>query len=478
MKHYEKQYINGVWKEGSGDKIMENFNPYTGELIYKYRAASTKDVDEAYEAAKHAQLSWGKTLPEERRTYLKELAKIIREMEQEIFELLAEESGGTRAKFGFEFGDTLKVIDDAMGYHMMMDGRIMPSNVPGKDNYVYKIPKGVVCVIAPFNFPLLLAMRSVVPAVACGNTVVLKPSTETPGSAFLIAEMFERAGFPNGVLNVVAGRGSEIGDYIVSHPIPSLVSFTGSTEVGQRIGKVAGELLKDVSLELGGNQVMIVLDDADVDQAAKAAIVGAYSHQGQICMAINRVLCTPKVHDTFIELFVKYSKEVKCGDPFDEQVSIGPLINKKQAQNVENNLKATIKAGAKVELEGTFNGSVVSPWVLSGVTNDMCAAKCEMFAPVVSVIQVKDEEEAILVANDTEYGLSNSIFTKDLYKGLELARQLESGMAHVNDQSITHEPHVMFGGEKFSGVGRFNGHWVVDKFMTEQWVSVQKTDRY
>lgn len=478
MKHYDKQFINGVWREGSGDKIMENRNPYTEELIYSYRSASTKDVDEAYEAAKVAQLQWGATLPEERRTYLKNLAQVIREMESEIFQLLAEESGGTRAKFGFEYGDSLKVIDDAMGYHMMMDGRIMPSNVPGKDNYVFKIPKGVICVIAPFNFPLLLSLRSVVPAIACGNTVVLKPSTETPGSAFLIAEMFEKAGFPKGVLNVVAGRGSEIGDYIVSHPVPSLISFTGSSEVGKHIGKVAGELLKDVSLELGGNQVMIVLDDADVDQAAKAAIVGAYSHQGQICMALNRVLATPKVYDDFIRAFVKYSKEVKVGDPFDQEVSIGPLINRRQAEKVEERIRETVQAGAKVELEGKIEDSVVHPWILSGVTNDMCAARCEMFAPVCSVIPVKDEEEAICIANDTDYGLSNSIFTKDLYKGLQLAQRLESGMVHVNDQSIHHEPHVMFGGEKSSGVGRFNGHWVVDKFTTEKWISVQRTDRY
>lgn len=478
MKHYDKQFIDGIWREGTGDKMMENRNPYTGELIYSYRSASTQDVDDAYAAAKKAQPQWAATLPEERRTYLKTLANVIREMESEIFQLLAEESGGTRAKFGFEYGDSLKVIDDAMAYHLMMDGRIMPSNVPGKDNYVFKIPKGVICVIAPFNFPLLLALRSVVPAIACGNTVVLKPSSETPGSAFLIAEMFEKAGFPAGVLNVVAGRGSEIGDYIVTHPVPSLISFTGSTEVGRHIGKLAGELIRDVSLELGGNQVMIVLDDADVDQAAKAAILGAYSHQGQICMALNRILATPKVYDDFIRAFVKYSKEVKVGDPFDDDVLIGPLINRQQAQKVEERIMETIKAGAKVELEGKIEGSVVHPWILSGVTNDMCTASCEMFAPVCSIIPVKDEVEAIRIANNTEYGLSNSIFTKDLYKGMQLARQLESGMAHVNDQSITHEPHVMFGGEKSSGVGRFNGHWVVDKFTTEQWVSVQRTARY
>lgn len=478
MKHYTNQFINGVWQLGTGDKMMDNINPYTQQLIYSYKSASTADVDAAYDAAKKAQVQWAQTLPEERRTYFRKLGEIARKRETEILNLLAEESGGTKPKFGFEYGDTLKVIDDAMSYHTLMDGRIMPSNTGGKDNYVFKVPKGVICVIAPFNFPILLALRSVVPAIACGNTVVLKPSTETPGSAFLIAEMFEEAGFPAGVLNVIAGRGSEIGDYIVTHPVPALVSFTGSTAVGQRIGKMAGELLKDVSLELGGNQAMIVLDDADVDQAAKAAIVGTYSHQGQICMAINRILATPKVYDQFIEKFVAYSKQVKAGEPLADGVMVGPLINSGQVATLKENIEKTIGQGATVALEGKFEGNVVSPWILSDVTPEMVSAKCEMFGPVCSIMPVQDEEEAIRVANDTEYGLSNCIFTKDLYKGLQIARRLESGMVHVNDQSITHEPHVMFGGEKFSGVGRFNGHWVVDKFTTEQWISVQTKDRY
>lgn len=478
MKHYTKQFINGQWREGSGDKMMDNFNPYTGKLIYSYRSASKQDVDDAYAAAVQAQPAWAATLPDERRAYMKKLGDVVRGMESEISDLLTEESGGTKVKFAMEFADTLRAIDDTLGYHMLMDGRIMPSNVPGKDNYVFKKPKGVICVIAPFNFPLFLTMRSVAPAIACGNTVVLKPSTETPGSAFQIAEMFEKAGFPKGVLNVVAGRGSEIGDYIVSHPASSLISFTGSTEVGRHIGEVAGGLLKDVSLELGGNQAMIVLDDADVDQAAKAAVVGAYSHQGQICMAVNRVLATPKVYDTFVEAFVSYSKNVKVGNPAEQGVMVGPLINEAQAERALKNIQMTVKAGAKVALEGAINGAVVSPWILTDVTNDMCSAKCEMFAPVCSVMRVQDEEEAIRIANDTEYGLSNSIFTKDLYKGMMVASRLESGMVHVNDQSITHEPHVMFGGEKYSGVGRFNGHWVVDKFTTEKWVSVQRTNRY
>lgn len=478
MKHYDKQYIDGEWREGTGETMMENFNPYTRELIYRYRSAGARDVDDAYAAAKRALPAWSATLPNERREYIRKLSNLMREMETEICDMLVEESGSTRLKVDFDYFDTLKAVDDAMGYHMLLNGRTMPSNIPGKDNYVFKAPKGVVCVIGPFNFPLLLVMRSVVPAIVCGNTVVLKPATDTPGISFLIAEMFEKVGLPKGVLNVVSGRGSEIGDYIVSHPTPALVSFTGSTEVGRRVGAIAIEHLKDVALELEGNQSMIVLDDADVDQAAKAAVMGAYYHQGQVCMSLNRVLATPKIHDRFLQLFVEYSRQVKVGDPSDPDVMIGPLINEKQIAFVKEHLQATIKAGAKVELEGKFDGNLVHPWVLSNVTNDMPAAKYEMFSPVCCVIRVRDEDDAIRVANDTEYGLSNSIFTGDLYKGLRLARRLESGMAHVNDQSIVHEPHVMFGGEKYSGVGRFNGDWVVHKFTTEQWVSVQRVDRY
>jgi len=478
MKHYTKQFINGIWQDGTGSSLMKNINPYTEELIYSYQSASKKDVDIAYTAAKKAQKTWAKTLPEERRNYFRKLAVIAREMKEEMFQLLAEEGGGTKAKFDFEYTETLKTIDDAMAYPTMMDGCITPSNTPGKDNYIFKEPKGVICVITAFNFPILLDVRSIVPAIACGNTVVLKPSTETPGASFLVAEMFEKAGFPSGVLNVIAGSGSEIGDYIVSHPIPSLISFTGSTEVGQHIGKIAGELLKDVSLELGGNQVMIVLDDADVDQAAKAAVSGAYAHQGQVCIAINRVLATPKVYDQFIEKFVQYTKELPIGNPLQEEVVIGPLINNTQVKKLEGYIQKTINEGARVVLEGKTDKNIVSPWILADVTNDMCSAKCEMFGPICSIIPVNNEEKAIKIANDTEYGLSNSIFTKDLYKGMQLAKQLESGMVHINDHSVVLEPHVMFGGEKFSGIGRFGGQWVVDKFTTEQWVSVQTKDRY
>ena len=478
MKSYTKQYINGEWREGTSDKEMSNYNPLTNELIYTYQAASKKDVDDAYISALKAQKAWAKTSPAFKFEMLEKLKNVIIEMKSDIIDCLIEEGGSTLPKYMFEYTDTINVVIDSLHYPKMMDGKIMLSNIPGKDNYVYKTPKGVIAVIAPFNFPLLLAMRSVVPAVATGNAVVIKPATDTPAAAFLIGEFFDRAGFPKGLVNVVAGRGSDIGDYMVGHPIPALISFTGSTEVGRRIGEIAGSYLKDISLELGGNNTMIVLDDADVEQAAKAAIFGAYCHQGQVCMCINRVIATPKVYKKFIDCFVTMTKATKVGDPSENDTFIGPIISKEQVAGIESFVQKTIEAGATVALRGKTEGNLIYPWVFSDCSNDMPASKCEVFGPVCCIIPAKDEDDAINIANDTEYGLSNSLFTNNLYSGMKLAQRLESGMAHVNDQPINHEPHVMFGGEKFSGVGRFNGHWVVDKFTTEQWISVQTTDRF
>jgi aldehyde dehydrogenase (NAD+) len=359
-----------------------------------------------------------------------------------------------------------------------MGGQILPSNLPGKENYVFRQPKGVIAVIAPWNVPLVLAMRSVVPAIATGNTVVCKPASDTPASAFLIAELFEKAGFPDGVYNAIAGSGSEIGDAFVSHPIPKLISFTGSTEVGRRVGEIAGKNLKDVSLELGGNNAMIVLADADIEQAAKAAAFGAFFHQGQVCMAINRVVAVSSVHDEFVEVLVNVVKNLKVGDPASADTFIGPIINAGQIKNIEDYIEQTVSAGARVALRGKTEGSLVYPWILTEVNNGMASAKNEVFGPVCSVIRARDEEDAINIANDTPYGLSGSVFTKDLYRGIQVAKKIESGMTHVNDQSINDEPHVMFGGEKASGIGRFNGEWVFRKFTTEKWISVQTQDRF
>ncbi|NLN06350.1 MAG: aldehyde dehydrogenase family protein [Firmicutes bacterium] len=473
MRAYKYQYIDGKWQEGTGTKLLENRNPYTGELLYQYRSASAADVDAAYAAASRAQKEWAKTSPQEKHVMLEKLARAVDELRKDAYDCLINESGSTLPKADFEVSTTIEFIKRAMAFPHMMNGKIMPSNIPGKENFVYKEPKGVICVIAPWNVPLLLAVRSVVPAIATGNSVVLKPASDTPGSGFLLAEMFEKAGFPAGLVNVIAGRGCDIGDYIVEHPVPSLISFTGSTEVGKRVGALAGGQIKDVSLELGGNNVMIVLPDADLKEAAKAAAFGAFFHQGQVCMAINRIIACKEIYDEFIQELVNVVKTLKVGDPSDPETFIGPVINSQHADKLEKIIAETIAAGATVALEGRREGNLIHPWILADCTNDMPAAKQEIFGPAVCIIKAADEDEAVRIANDTEYGLSGSVFSRDLYHGLQLARKVQTGMIHVNDQSINDEPHVLFGGEKQSGVGRFNDQWVVDKFTTEKWVSVQ-----
>ena len=478
MKKYEKQFIGGEWREGCSDSVLENKNPYTGQSIYSYRAAGEKDIDDAYASAEEAQAEWSQTSPAQKQAAMERLAGAISEMSDEVHACLAEEGGSAKAKRDFEFHTSIEIVKSAMQFPLMMDGKIMPSNIPGKDNYIFKSPRGVIGVIAPWNVPLVLAMRSVLPAVATGNSVVLKPATDTPGSAFLIADFFERAGMPKGLLSVIAGKGSEIGDYIVDHPVPSLISFTGSTEVGRRIGSRASGLLKEISLELGGNNVMIVLSDADIEKAAKAAAFGAFFHQGQVCMALNRIIILNDKYDMFAEAFAEETKKLIVGDPSDPETFIGPIINKAQIESIEGYIEATKLAGAKVLLEGRTDGSLIHPWLFTEVSNDMPAAEHEVFGPVCCLIRAGSEQEAVAAANDTKYGLSGSIFTSDLYHGMQTAKLIQSGMVHVNDQSINDEPHVMFGGEKESGIGRFNAQWVVDKFTSQKWISVQSQHRF
>lgn len=478
MKSYPQQFIGGEWREGRGSAQLVDINPFTGETIYTYRSAGVSDVDQAYEAAREAQLAWVKKTPAEQQEALKKLIEAIISMKEDIYTCLTEEGGAPQARADYEFFMSISIIESSLQFPLMLEGKIMPSNTPGKDNYVVRQPRGVIGVITPWNVPIVLAMRSIIPAIAAGNAVVLKPSSETPAAAFLIAEFFEKAGMPKGLLNVVAGSGAEIGDYFVEHPIPSLISFTGSTEVGRRIGQKAGGMVKEVSLELGGNGAMIVLADADISHAVGAAIFSAFFNQGQVCMALNRIIILDEVYDAFAAAFAEAASHLTVGDPHDPSTFMGPLINKEQVAKVEAYVKGSIDAGARVLLEGRTEGSLMYPWVLGEVTNDMPTAQHEVFGPVCSLIRAASEEEALLIANDTTYGLSGSVFTTDLYHGLQLAKRMECGMVHVNDQPINDEPHVMFGGEKQSGVGRFNGTWVLEKFTTEKWISVQTEYRF
>ncbi|MGP4069683.1 aldehyde dehydrogenase family protein [Halobacillus sp. B29] len=470
---YFKQYINGEWRPGSSEKQIENINPYTEQAIITIPSANEDDLNEAYRSAEQAQKDWADLLPAKKQAYFDSLLSVVKERKDEIIDWLVKEAGSTLVKAEVEYQAAVSIIKESSSFPTRMSGEILPSNTPGKENRVYRYPKGVIGVIGPWNFPFHLAMRSIAPAIATGNTVVAKPASESPVTAgLLIADLFEAAGFPAGVLNVVVGRGSEIGDAFVTHPVPKLISFTGSTEVGSHIGELAGKHIKDTALELGGNNAMIVLDDADVEKAVEAAAFGRFLHQGEICMSINRLIVHEQIHDQFVEAFKEKVETLKVGDPSEKDTTVGPLINHGAIERIQEDLQASLDRGATLLTGGDSEGNIMHPTVLTNVTNDMPIASNEVFGPVIGIIKVSSEEEAITVANDTSYGLSGSVFTTDVHRGVETAKQINTGMIHVNDQSVNDEAHVAFGGEKSSGLGRFGGEWALDKFTTVKWIGV------
>lgn len=478
FKELASQYINGEWKDGSSNVVMENKNPYNSEIIATYKSASLADLNDAYESAKSIQQQWAKTNPVVQREIFEKAVDYIKANHEAIVDVIIDEIGGTRLKAEFEIGLVTNMIKEASTFPMRMSGTILPSPIDGKENRVYRVPVGVVGVISPFNFPFFLSMKSVAPALATGNGVVLKPHEHTAiTGGTMIAKIFEQAGLPKGLLNVVTTEISEIGDNFVEHPIPRSISFTGSTAVGRHIGAVAGRNLKEVHLELGGNNALVVLDDADIDLAVSAGVFSRFTHQGQICMSANRLIVHEDVYDEFVEKYIAKVSNLTSGDPKDPSTIIGPLINERQVKNTVELIEKGIEEGAVPLLKGNVVGNVVEPVVFEGVTPDMTIANEEFFAPVICIMKVTNEQEAIQYANASQYGLSGAIHTKDLERGAELAKQMDTGMVHINDGTINDEPNVAFGGVKNSGVGRLNGEWSLDAFTTTKWISIQHTKR-
>ena len=474
------QYIAGKWQAGQDDSVNTDVNPYNGDTLIEIQQATDKQLNEAYQAASAAQTEWAQQTPAERAAVMYNVVNILDERQDEIVDWLVKESGSTRIKAKVEFGSARAITLEAATFPNRVHGEIRPSNTPGKENFVYREPIGVVAVISPWNFPLHLTQRSIAPALALGNAVVLKPASDTPiTGGLLLAKIFEEAGLPKGLLNVVIGAGREIGDAIVTHDIPSLVSFTGSTSVGKRIGELAngGDYIKQVALELGGNSPFVVLKDADIEQAVKAAAFGKFLHQGQICIAINRIIVEDEIYDDFVERFVAHVKTLNVGDPSKKETAVGPIINTKQVESLKEKIAKAQEKGANMVLSGDIKGQVVPPHIFTEVTRDMDLSRNEVFGPLVGIIRAKNENEALSIANDSMYGLSSAVFTADMQKGLRFARGIRAGMTHINDISVNDESNVPFGGEKNSGIGRFNGEWVLEEFTRTHWISMQNTPR-
>ncbi|MET8539033.1 aldehyde dehydrogenase family protein [Kitasatospora sp. NPDC004799] len=468
------QYIDGEWRSGSGSWDIVDVDPYTGDKLATITVATVDEVDLAYRAAERAQKAWAAANPYQRRLVFERALRLLEEREPEIVQAIMAELGGTALKAGFELSLVKDVLRECLHLSVAAEGRLLASPAHGRENRLYRLPVGVVGVISPFNFPLFLALKAVAPALALGNGVVLKPHQETPVvGGGLIAKLFEDAGLPPGLLNVVITDIAEIGDAFLEHPVPKVISFTGSDKVGRHVATVAAAHFKRTVLELGGNSALIVLDDADVDHAVDAAVFSRFVHQGQVCMAANRVLVDRRVEAEFTEKFVAKVASLVVGDPRDPATHIGPLINPVQADALSAQVDQAVAAGATALLRGGTVGSLMAPTVLTGLAEDAPILRNELFGPVVLLVPFDGEDEAVRLANATPFGLSGAVHTANVERGVRLAQRIETGMIHVNGGTIADEPGVPFGGEKNSGVGRLNGESTVDAFTTLKWISVQ-----
>jgi aldehyde dehydrogenase (NAD+) len=473
-------YFDGRWQPGAASTPLHVKSPWTGEPIGSIAAATPADVARAYEGAWRAQQAWAAAIPGFRARVFSDAARVMERRKAEIVEWLVRETGSTVTKAGIEWWAVHNSMSEAATLPSRVEGRILEGDYPAKENRIYRIPVGVVAVISPWNWPLHLSSRSILPALALGNAVVVKPSAETPiTGGLLIAKILEEAGLPPGVFSVIVGRSAEIGDPFVQHAIPRVVSFTGSTAVGRHIGKLALEspLIKRTMLELGGNAPLVVTDDVDLERAARTAIVGKFLHQGQLCIAVNRIIVADAIHDAFVDRFVALARALPGGSPRDTGTVVGPLINSEQLEKIARLVAQAQDEGARLRLGEAVSGLVMPPRVLDGVRADMAIAREEIFGPVAPILRASNDDEAIRLANDTDYGLTSAVLCRDLGRAALIARRIEAGMTHINDIPAIDMPQMPFGGEKNSGLGRFGSRDVVEAFTTQHWISVQHVDQ-
>ncbi len=478
-------YVDGEWTSGESGETISVEDPSTRETVAEVPAATEADVDAAYEAAAAAQHEWGAQPPARRQEVVQQLIGVMQDNSDEIVELLRDEVGGASIMGETSIQIAADHASEAATLPRRMKGEYADSNIPGKENILRRGPKGVVTVISPWNFPLNLSMRAVAPAIAAGNSVVLKPSTEAPiTGGLLFGALFEMTDLPPGVLNVVTGRGSEIGDRVAGHPESDVVAFTGSTEVGQHVSGIAGENLAVPAMELGGNNAHVVTADADLDRALDGATFGSFVHQGQVCISINRHIVHEDVYDEYVDRLVDRAESLATGSAHEAETIVGPIINESQRDEMLDYVEETVDAGATLEtgggtvdLDGVDDSLVVEPTVLSGVTNEMAAACNEHFGPVAPVIPFSTVDEAIAIANDTEYGLSGSVHAGDLDVGIDIAERMETGNVHINDQPINDEAHVPFSGIGASGVGTYNSDAFLHEVTETKWISIQHEER-
>jgi benzaldehyde dehydrogenase (NAD) len=470
---WASKIFSGGWVPAQGG-TLQTFEPATGGVLAEVGLANKGDVAQAAAAAAAAQPAWAAQTGPERAALLRRAARVLEDNHEEFETWLVREGGAVPGKAAFEVQLVLGELWEAAALPTQPWGALLPSSEPGRESVARRLPLGVVGVISPWNFPQILSVRAVAPALALGNAVILKPDVHTPVSGgVLVARLFEEAGLPEGLLHVLPGE-AEAGTALCEDPNVAMISFTGSTAVGRLVGEAAGRTLKRVSLELGGNNALIVLDDADADIASSAGAWSAFLHQGQVCMTAGRHIVMAGIADEYLERLAARAAGLPVGDPNTEQVALGPLINDRQVRNVDRIVTQTVEAGAEVRAGGTYDRLFYKPTVLAGVTTGMPAFREEIFGPVAPVIVVQDEAEAVAVANDTEYGLVAAIQTGSRDRGRAIADQLRTGIVHVNDQTLNNDAFAPFGGVGASGNGsRFGSQSSWDEFTQWQWLTLR-----
>lgn len=465
-----RTYLGG-WTalEGRTDIV----SPSTGERIGSYAQGTANDIETAADLAVSAQRQWAITSPEERSAVLRRAAAIIEENVGVLAQWLSDEAGSAQGKAGFEAGLVAAEFHLASATAMVPYGQLLRTARP-RLSMSRRLPVGVVGIISPFNFPGILSARSIAPALALGNAVIIKPDPRTTVTGGLFfAAVLEEAGLPVGLFNVVPG-GADVGSALVDEPRVPVISFTGSTPAGRAIGARAGQLLKRAHLELGGNNALIVLEDADVAAAASAGAWGSFLHQGQICMTTGRHIVHDSIYDQYVELMTEKASQLPTGAP-SSGAPLGPIIDAGQRDKIHSIVTRSVEAGARLTAGGTYDGLFYQPTVLADVTVDQPAFAEEIFGPVAPIISFSTTDQLVQIVNTSPYGLSLALLSSNPYRAFEIADRMPSGILHINDQTVDDEAQAPFGGIGASGTGaRFGGHEAnIEAFTETQWVTIQ-----
>jgi acyl-CoA reductase-like NAD-dependent aldehyde dehydrogenase len=461
--------------------IYERTNPVSGQVVTRAAAARASDASKAAQAAARAFTTWSKVGPTERRRILLAAADRLEAKIGDISAAMAQEVGASGLWGGFNVMAAANLVREAASLTTQIQGETIPTDKPGTLSMTLRQPVGPILSIVPWNGPVILAARAIAYPIACGNTVVFRGSEMSPRTHFLVAEAFIEGGLPEGVLNFVINApedGAEIIDTLISHPAIRRINFTGSTRVGRIIAEKAGRNLKRCLLELGGKAPFVVLDDADIEGAVNAAIFGSYLYQGQICMSTERFVVDQAVADDFVARFAARAKDLTAGDPVTNPgCIIGPMIDAASGKRINALIEDALAKGAKIVTGGLAEGAIMPATIVDHVTPDMAIYDSETFGPVTIIVRVNGDEEALRIANDTEYGLAAAVFSRDSSRGLNIARRIDAGHVHVNGATVQNEPQAPYGGMKNSGFGRFDGRAVIDEFTELKWVTIEPSNQ-